>query len=181
SVARDDLEDQGAGWFVKVMGAIRERNPSTLIEVLTPDFRGDRDCIKTVVDANPICYNHNIETIRRLSAPVRRGAGYDQSLGVLKTVKEFNPSMVTKSGLMLGHGETKDELIEAMQDLQTVGCDSLTMGQYLQPSLDHRPVERYWTPEEFDEMGAIARELGFKHVRSGPLVRSSYHASEMVE
>ncbi|MGK7912751.1 MAG: lipoyl synthase [Synechococcus sp.] len=181
SVARDDLEDQGAGWFVNVMNAIRERNPGTLIEVLTPDFRGDRNCIKTVADANPICYNHNIETVRRLSAPVRRGAGYDQSLGVLKAVKEFTPSMMTKSGLMLGHGETKDELIEAFHDLLAVGCDSLTMGQYLQPSLDHRPVERYWTPEEFDEMGEIARELGFKHVRSGPLVRSSYHASKMVE
>ncbi|MGK7908514.1 MAG: lipoyl synthase [Synechococcus sp.] len=181
SVARDDLDDQGAGWFEKVMQAIRERTPGTLIEVLTPDFRGDRACIKTVVDANPICFNHNIETVRRLSGPVRRGAKYERSLEVLRTVKELNPKMITKSGLMLGHGETQAELIEAMQDLLVVGCDRLTLGQYLQPSLDHRPVEKYWTPEEFDELGAIARELGFKHVRSGPLVRSSYHASEMVE
>ena len=181
SVARDDLEDQGAGWFVKVMSAIRDRNPGTLIEVLTPDFRGDRACIKTVVDANPICYNHNIETVRRLSGPVRRGAKYERSLDVLRAVKEFSPNTVTKSGLMLGHGENKPEIIEAMQDLLAVGCDRLTLGQYLQPSLDHRPVEKYWTPEEFDELGEIARKMGFKHVRSGPLVRSSYHAAEMLE
>ncbi|WP_017325194.1 lipoyl synthase [Synechococcus sp. PCC 7336] len=180
SVARDDLTDQGAGWFVQVMEAIRRRNPATLIEVLTPDFRGDRACIKTVVDANPICYNHNIETVRRLSGPVRRGAKYDRSLAVLRAVKEFAPTTTTKSGLMLGHGETKAEVIEAMQDLLAIGCDRLTLGQYLQPSLEHRLVAKYWTPAEFDEMGAIARELGFKHVRSGPLVRSSYHAAEMV-
>ena len=181
SVARDDLEDQGAGWFVKVMAAIRERNPGTAIEVLTPDFRGDLTCIKTVVDADPICYNHNIETVRRLSGPVRRGAKYERSLDVLRVVKEFQPNMMTKSGLMLGHGETKAEIVEAMQDLLAVGCDRLTLGQYLRPSLEHRPVEKYWTPAEFDEMGAIAREMGFTHVRSGPLVRSSYHAAEMVE
>lgn len=181
SVARDDLPDQGAGWFVKVMEAVRSRCPDTSIEVLIPDFRGDRDCIATVVAARPVCFNHNIETVRRLSTPVRRGAKYDRSLDVLRIAKALRPEMMTKSGIMLGHGETRDELLETMQDLLDVGCDRLTLGQYLQPSLEHRPVQQYWTPAEFDELGDIARSLGFKHVRSGPLVRSSYHASEMVE
>ncbi len=180
SVARDDLDDQGAGWFVKVIEAIRERRPEVQIEVLTPDFRGDHQCIQTVVAAKPVCYNHNIETVRRLSQAVRRSSGYDQSLKVLTTVKALDPEMVTKSGLMLGHGETREEVIETLQDLLAVGCDRVTLGQYLQPSLAHRPVDRYWTPAEFDELGDTARQMGFKHVRSGPLVRSSYHASEMV-
>ncbi|MEM6447167.1 MAG: lipoyl synthase [Cyanobacteria bacterium P01_D01_bin.123] len=180
SVARDDLPDQGAGWFVKVMAAVRSRCPDTAIEVLIPDFRGDRGCIAIVVGANPVCFNHNIETVRRLSNPVRRGAKYDRSLDVLRVAKELNPEMTTKSGIMLGHGETRDELLETMQDLLAVGCDRLTLGQYLQPSLEHRPVQRYWTPTEFDELGDVARSMGFRHVRSGPLVRSSYHASDMV-
>ncbi|MCF2969903.1 lipoyl synthase [Synechococcus sp. Nb3U1] len=179
SVARDDLPDQGSGRFVEVMQAIRQRCPGTLIEVLTPDFRGDRDCIARVVAAQPICYNHNIETVRRLSQAVRRSSGYDLSLKVLKTVKELAPNLATKSGLMLGHGETRAEVLETLQDLLAVGCNRLTLGQYLQPSLAHRPVERYWTPEEFQELGQIARQMGFQQVRSGPLVRSSYHASEM--
>jgi lipoic acid synthetase len=179
SVARDDLPDQGAGWFVKVMAAIRQRCPQTQIEVLTPDFRGDRDCLATVLAAQPVCYNHNIETIRRLSQSVRRSSGYDLSLHVLRTVKQLDPSIPTKSGLMLGHGETEAEVIETLQDLRQVDCDRLTLGQYLQPSLEHRPVSRYWTPEEFDHLGAIARSMGFSQVRSGPLVRSSYHAAEM--
>jgi lipoic acid synthetase len=181
SVARDDLADQGAGWFVAVMEAVRERNPGTLIEVLTPDFRGDRACIQTVVNAQPACYNHNIETVRRLTGPVRRGAQYERSLDLLRAVKDFDPTVPTKSGLMLGHGETQGEILEALQDLLDVGCDRLTLGQYLQPSLEHRPVQKYWTPEEFDELGTIARQMGFEHVRSGPLVRSSYHAADMVE
>lgn len=179
SVARDDLSDQGSGRFVEVMQAIRQCCPGTLIEVLTPDFRGDRDCIARVVAAQPICYNHNIETVRRLSQTVRRSSGYDLSLKVLKTVKELAPNLATKSGLMLGHGETRAEVLETLQDLLAVGCNRLTLGQYLQPSLAHRPVERYWTPEEFQELGQIARQMGFQQVRSGPLVRSSYHASEM--
>jgi lipoic acid synthetase len=184
-VARDDLPDHGASWFVKVMDTIRQINPGTDIEVLTPDFWGglggeaaQAERVQTVVAAQPACYNHNLETVKRLQGPVRRGAKYDRSLRVLALVKEANPEIPTKSGLMVGHGEIEAELIEAMADLRQVGCDRLTLGQYMRPSLDHRPVERYWTPEEFDHLGDIAREMGFSHVRSGPLVRSSYHAGE---
>ncbi|PSN10911.1 lipoyl synthase [filamentous cyanobacterium CCT1] len=185
SVARDDLPDHGAGWFVQVMETMRQVNPGTEIEVLTPDFwggttrdTGQADRVRTVVAAKPACYNHNLETVRRLQDPVRRGAKYDRSLRVLALVKECDPTIPTKSGLMVGHGETEAELIETMQDLRAVGCDRITLGQYMRPSLDHRPVDRYWTPAEFDRLGDIARELGFEHVRSGPLVRSSYHAGE---
>lgn len=192
SVARDDLPDQGAGWFVATMEAIRQMNPETEIEVLTADFwggRGDgeetpadlqRQRVATVVDAHPACYNHNIETVRRLQGRVRRGAQYERSLNVLCLVKALNPTIPTKSGLMLGHGETEAEVIEAMVDLRNVGCDRLTLGQYMRPSLQHLPVQKYWTPEEFEQLGAIARDIGFSHVRSGPLVRSSYHAGERV-
>jgi lipoic acid synthetase len=192
SVARDDLPDQGAGWFVATMESIRQLNPETEIEVLTADFwggRGDgeetpadlqRQRVATVVDAHPACYNHNIETVRRLQGRVRRGAQYERSLNVLCLVKALNPTIPTKSGLMLGHGETEAEVIEAMVDLRNVGCDRLTLGQYMRPSLQHLPVQKYWTPEEFEQLGAIARDIGFAHVRSGPLVRSSYHAGERV-
>jgi len=173
SVARDDLPDQGASVFVETMTAIRRRLPDTQIEVLTPDFRGDPTCIETVVRAEPVCYNHNLETVSRLQGPVRRGATYERSLGVLKLVKGLNPKIATKSGLMLGVGETREEVIETLHDLRQVDCDRLTLGQYLRPSLAHLPVARYWHPQEFDELAAIARDLGFKHVRSGPLVRSS--------
>jgi lipoic acid synthetase len=190
SVARDDLPDQGASWFAATMAAIRETNPHTQIEVLTPDFWGGRSAdpeaaaemqqqrISTVVAAQPACYNHNIETVRRLQGPVRRGAKYERSLQVLQVVKDLNPQIPTKSGLMLGHGETESEVIEAMRDLRAVDCDRLTLGQYMRPSLEHLPVQRYWTPAEFEQLGAIARQMGFAHVRSGPLVRSSYHAGE---
>lgn len=184
SVARDDLPDQGAGWFAATMAAIRAVSPNTDIEVLTPDFRGDRNLIATVVDAHPVCYNHNLETVRRLQGPVRRGAKYERSLKVLATVKELAPKndvipiIATKSGLMLGLGETEAEIIETMEDLRAVGCDRITLGQYMRPSLNHLPVQKYWHPEEFDRLGEIARSLGFSHVRSGPLVRSSYHAGE---
>lgn len=185
SVARDDLPDHGAGWFVKTMETIRAHNPGTEIEVLTPDFWGgkggieaQRDRLSQVVRAQPACYNHNVETVGRLQGPVRRGAQYDRSLAVLQYVKALDASIPTKSGLMLGHGETEAEVIETMQDLRAVGCDRLTLGQYLRPSLAHLPVQKYWTPAEFDQLGAIARDLGFAHVRSGPLVRSSYHAGE---
>lgn len=184
SVARDDLPDQGAGWFAATMAAIRTVSPNTDIEVLTPDFRGDRNLIATVVEAQPVCYNHNLETVRRLQGPVRRGAKYERSLQVLATVKELAPKndvipiIATKSGLMLGLGETEAEIIETMEDLRAVGCDRITLGQYMRPSLNHLPVQKYWHPEEFDRLGEIARSLGFSHVRSGPLVRSSYHAGE---
>jgi lipoyl synthase len=178
AVARDDLPDQGAGGFAQTMKAIRQLNPDIKIEVLTPDFRGDLTCIETVLDANPVCFNHNLETVRRLQGPVRRGAKYERSLFVLETVKRLRPDVAAKSGLMLGLGETEAEIVEAMTDLRDVGCDRLTLGQYLRPSLAHLPVEKYWHPSEFDCLGDIARSMGFSHVRSGPLVRSSYHAGE---
>jgi lipoyl synthase len=185
SVARDDLADGGAGWFVKVMTTIRAKNPQTQIEVLTPDFWSGKEAaiaqrtrVATVVAAQPACYNHNLETIKRLQAPVRRGAKYDRSLDVLRFVKELDQTIPTKSGLMLGLGETEAEVIEAMQDLRSINCDRLTIGQYMRPSLAHLPVQKYWTPAEFEHLGKIAKDLGFSHVRSAPLVRSSYHAGE---
>ena len=183
SVARDDLADGGAGWFATVMAAVRQVNPDTQIEVLTPDFwsglsgdAGQAERVATVVAARPACYNHNIETVQRLQGVVRRGAKYGRSLQVLRLVKTLDATIPTKSGLMLGHGETEAEILDALQDLRAVECDRLTLGQYMRPSLDHLPVQKYWTPEEFERLGAIARDLGFSHVRSGPLVRSSYHA-----
>jgi lipoyl synthase len=185
SVARDDLPDQGAGWFVRTIETIRQVNPQTQIEVLTPDFWGglgaeeaQQERVAMVVAAKPACYNHNIETVKRLQAPVRRGAKYERSLRVLQLVKALDPTIPTKSGLMLGHGETQTEVLEAFLDLRQVGCDRVTLGQYMRPSLQHLPVQKYWTPEEFEQLGAMAREMGFAHVRSGPLVRSSYHAGE---
>ncbi|MCH9055299.1 lipoyl synthase [Synechococcus sp. PCC 6716] len=182
SVARDDLPDQGAGQFVATIQAIRQQRPQAQIEVLTPDFRMDhrrlsqRDCIAQIVALDPACYNHNLETVARLQKPVRRGATYESSLRVLATVKALNPQIPTKSGLMLGLGESEAEIVATLKDLRAVGCDRLTLGQYLPPSLNHLPVVKYWHPEEFERLGEIARELGFSHVRSGPLVRSSYHA-----
>jgi len=189
SVARDDLPDGGAGCFVATIAAIRQANPNTQVEVLTPDFWGGREAetlpeelqarrVAEVVAAKPACYNHNIETVSRLQGVVRRGARYDRSLRVLQRVKQLDNRMPTKSGLMLGHGETEAEVVQALADLRAVGCDRLTLGQYLRPSLAHLPVQTYWTPAEFNRLGAIARSMGFSHVRSGPLVRSSYHASE---
>lgn len=186
SVARDDLPDGGASQFALAIAKIAQLNHQTKIEVLTPDFwggKGDgekqqRDRIATVVAQKPVCYNHNIETVERLQAIVRRGAKYERSLRVLKIVKELDPQIATKSGLMLGHGETVAEIVTAMADLRAVGCDRITLGQYMRPSLEHLPVRKYWTPDEFDELGKTAREMGFTHVRSGPLVRSSYHAGE---
>lgn len=188
SVARDDLADAGAGCFVETMNAIRRLNPETQIEVLTADFWGGQgggnpqelqyQRIATVVQAQPACYNHNVETVQRLQPPVRRGAKYQRSLDVLRIVKQLDPQIPTKSGLMLGHGETEAEIIQTLEDLRGVGCDRITLGQYMRPSLEHLPVQKYWTPDEFERLGAIATNLGFAHVRSGPLVRSSYHAGE---
>ncbi|WP_009634585.1 lipoyl synthase [Synechocystis sp. PCC 7509] len=186
SVARDDLPDGGASWFAKVIAKIRCLNPETQIEVLTSDFWGGKESsqeawrsrIATVVEQNPVCYNHNIETVKRLQGRVRRGAKYDRSMQVLQIVKQLAPQITTKSGLMLGHGETQTEVIAAMADLRSVECDRLTIGQYMRPSLAHLPVQKYWTPEEFTQLGEIARNMGFSHVRSAPLVRSSYHAGE---
>jgi|SRR5579883_956407 len=188
SVARDDLPDQGAEWFARTIAQIHHSNPAVQVEVLTPDFWGGREGgdpdaqqqerIAVVVNARPACYNHNIETVKRLQGPVRRGAKYARSLRVLETVKALDPTIPTKSGLMLGHGETNAEIIETLMDLRAVGCDRVTIGQYMRPSLEHLPVQKYWTPEEFERLGDIARDMGFAHVRSGPLVRSSYHAGE---
>ncbi|MBW4614574.1 MAG: lipoyl synthase [Desmonostoc vinosum HA7617-LM4] len=186
SVARDDLPDQGAGHFVQTIATIRQLNPETQIEVLTPDFwggagageAGQRQRIAAVATAKPACFNHNIETVRRLTRAVRRGAKYDHSLRVLAMIKEIDPTIPTKSGLMLGHGETIAEVVETMTDLRAVECDRITIGQYMRPSLEHLPVQKYWTPEEFAQLGQIASQMGFSHVRSAPLVRSSYHAGE---
>ena len=189
AVARDDLNDHGASLFTSTMAAIRARNPFIAIEVLTPDFWGgvadadravaaQRERLSTVLAAEPVCFNHNLETVERLQGEVRRGATYQRSLALLAASRELAPSTPTKSGLMLGLGETREEVIAAMHDLRAVDCQRLTLGQYLRPSLAHLPVQRYWTPEEFDELGAVAQSLGFAQVRSGPLVRSSYHAAD---
>ena len=179
AVARDDLDDGGAEHFQKTIEAIRLLNPGIIIEVLTPDFQDDDESIEMVLQARPHIFNHNLETIRRLTPSVRHRATYDRSLSVLGKVKQrMGASMHTKSGMMLGLGETEAEVLEAMRDLRRVSCDILTLGQYLQPTLQQRPVEEFVTPAQFDSYGAMARELGFVHVASGPMVRSSYHADD---
>jgi len=179
AVARDDLPDGGAGHFVETIRAVRALNPGIVIEVLTPDFN-DRDAaIDAVLSANPHIFNHNLETVRRLTPAVRSRATYDRSLRVLGKVKAKRAQTIyTKSGLMLGLGETEAEVDAALADLRRVGCDLLTLGQYLQPSLEHLPVFDFITPAQFDAYGQRARALGFVHVASGPMVRSSYHADE---
>ena len=137
-----------------------------------------RERLATVLAAQPVCFNHNLETVQRLQGEVRRGATYERSLGLLAAARELAPEIPTKSGLMLGLGESRDEVIATLKDLRSVDCQRITLGQYLRPSLVHIPVARYWTPQEFDELGDVARELGFAQVRSGPLVRSSYHAAD---
>ena len=189
SVARDDLYDHGACLFTATIAAIRERIPHTSIEVLTPDFWGgfvdkadaikaQKDRLTKVLSAKPICFNHNLETVKRLQKEVRRGATYQRSLDLLRMASELAPNIPTKSGIMLGLGETRKEIIETLKDLRSVNCQRITLGQYLRPSLAHIPVQRYWTPKEFDEFAKIAQGLGFRKVSSGPLVRSSYHAEE---
>jgi len=189
AVARDDLEDHGACLFTGTMAAIRRRDPGVQIEVLTPDFwGGHRDeaegraaqarRLALVLAAEPVCFNHNLETVERLQGEVRRGATYRRSLGLLAAARRQAPHLPTKSGLMLGLGETAAEVEQAMADLRAVDCQRLTLGQYLRPSLAHMPVARYWQPEEFEALAETARRLGFAQVRSGPLVRSSYHAAE---
>ena len=189
AVARDDLEDHGACLFTGTMAAIRRRDADVQIEVLTPDFwGGHRDeaegraaqakRLALVLAAEPVCFNHNLETVQRLQGEVRRGATYRRSLGLLAAARQQAPHIPTKSGLMLGLGETAAEVEEAMADLRAIDCQRLTLGQYLRPSLAHMPVDRYWQPEEFEALAATARRLGFDQVRSGPLVRSSYHAAE---
>jgi len=178
SVTRDDLPDGGAEHFFRSVLAVRERTGAT-VEVLTPDFLGNRAAIERVIEARPEVFNHNTETVPRLYHRVRRNADYRRTLDLLRQVKASAPGMTTKSGLMLGLGETVDELLDVLADLRRVGCDILTLGQYLQPTLEHLPVERFVPPEEFDEIGGLARGMGFAMVASGPFVRSSYHAGEM--
>jgi lipoic acid synthetase len=179
AVARDDLADGGAEHFRLTIEAVRAANPGIVIEVLVPDFLDQDSSIDTVLAANPQIYNHNLETVRRLTPAVRSRATYDRSLSVLGKVKaRRGEATVTKSGLMLGLGETEDELMTAMADLRQVRCDILTLGQYLQPTLRHLPVVEFIPPAQFAEYGARARELGFRHVASGPMVRSSYHADD---
>lgn len=182
AVARDDLKDEGAGHFARCVRAIRAACPTTTIEVLPADFHARRDCVAALCDAGPDLYNHNLEMVERLQPLYRRQGGYRRSLDVLRIVRELAPQTLTKSGLMTGLGETTEELRQAMRDLRDAGCDVLTIGQYLQPTRDgHAPVARYYSPEEFDELGAFGRELGFVSVASGPFVRSSYNASEVFE
>ena len=176
SVTRDDLPDEGATQFAKTVKAIKSLCPSTTVEVLTPDFHAHRELIAVVVDAKPDVYNHNVETVPRLQKLARPQASYERSLKVLETVKELAPKMLTKSGLMVGLGETTDEVVQVLKDLREVGCDIVTIGQYLQPTKKHLPVARYVAPEEFAELERIGYELGFKYVFSGPFVRSSYLA-----
>ncbi|HEV8061872.1 MAG TPA: lipoyl synthase [Gemmataceae bacterium] len=179
SVTRDDLPDGGADHFRRTILAVRERTGAA-VEVLTPDFLGDWQAVDCVLSAAPEVYNHNMETVPRLYKKVRGRADYQRSLDLLAHVKKSKPQTVTKSGLMLGLGETTEELLDVLADLRAVACDTLTLGQYLAPTLKHIPVKRFVPPAEFDELAQMARGLGFTHVASGPLVRSSYHADEMV-
>ena len=177
-VTRDDLPDGGADHFYECVLAVRERTGAA-VEVLTSDFRGSRAAISRVVEARPDVFNHNTETVPRLYERVRRNADYQRTLDLLKQVKDEAPEMPTKSGLMLGLGETMDEVLDVAADLRSIGVEMLTIGQYLQPSPQQLPVERFVPPEEFDEIGRLCRQLGFTLVASGPFVRSSYHAGEM--
>jgi lipoic acid synthetase len=180
SVDRDDLPDGGAGIFAQTIRAIRARAPGCAVEVLTPDFRGQEMPLARVVDARPDVFNHNVETVPRLYPKARRGSDFARSCRVLLNAKRMDPSVVTKSGLMVGLGETFDELLEAFAALREQEVEVLTVGQYLRPSEDHLPVARYWTPDEFADLEHEAYALGFASVASGPLVRSSYHADEQV-
>jgi len=179
AVARDDLKDGGAEHFRQTIEAVRKLNPGTIIEVLVPDFNDSDASVENVLSANPNIFNHNLETVQRLTPSVRHRATYDRSLTVLRKVKEKRGDTIfTKSGMMLGLGEREEEVTVAMEDLRRAGCDILTLGQYLQPTLEHLPVIEFVSPEQFAAFGKAAREMGFVHVASGPMVRSSYHADE---
>lgn len=181
SVTRDDLPDGGAQVYAECMAAIRRRVPGCGIEVLIPDFQGSPEALATVMQARPDVLNHNVETIPRLYPRVRPQADYAQSLGVLRRAKEMTPGGITKSGMMLGLGEEREEIIQVMDDLREIRCDLLTIGQYLRPSSDHLPIQRHWTPDEFQELAELGEKMGFSHVEAGPLVRSSYHARSQAE
>jgi len=181
SVTRDDLPDGGAGHFAETIKEIRKKIPDTFVEVLIPDFKGDFNALQTVIKAHPDVLNHNLETVPRLYASVRPGALYRRSLDLLKQAKQIDPTIPTKSGLMLGLGEASGEIEKTLKDLLDSGCSILTLGQYLQPTREHLLVERFIPPEEFDYWKEIALEMGFSAVASGPFVRSSYHAKELFE
>ncbi len=178
SVDRDDLNDGGSNHFYKVINQTRKVNPKTTIEVLTPDFLRKGDAYKKVLDANPDVFNHNIETVPSLYLKVRPGSRYFSSLELLKNAKKINNNVFTKSGIMVGLGETRDEILQVMDDLKSADVDFLTIGQYLQPSARHFPLDRYYLPEEFNELASVAKSKGFLLVSSSPLTRSSYHADE---
>ena len=178
SVDRDDLEDGGSNHFYEVINQVRKTNPNTTIEVLTPDFLRKGDAYKKVLEANPDVFNHNIETVPSLYLKVRPGSRYFASLELLKNVKKINKKVFTKSGIMVGLGETRDEILQVMDDLKSADVDFLTIGQYLQPSVKHFPLDRYYSPDEFKDLGNIAKAKGFLLVSSSPLTRSSYHADE---
>ena len=179
SVTRDDLCDGGASQFVKVINILRENRSGAIVEVLIPDFRGSAEALKSVVEARPQVINHNVETVPRLYPDVRPGAAYRRSLDLLFTAKNLNSEIITKSGLMLGLGETREEVVEVMKDLREANCDLLTLGQYLQPSAKHHPVIRFVSPEEFSRYRDIGKDMGFNEVAAAPLVRSSFKAGEL--
>jgi lipoic acid synthetase len=181
SVTRDDLTDGGASCFAETVAAIREHMPEALIEILVPDFRGDRSSLRIVLEAGPHVLNHNVETVPRLYPVARPEASYDRSLGLLRRSGEIKAMIPTKSGLMLGLGETDDEIETTLRDIVDTGCSILTLGQYLQPSKKHLPVERFVPPDEFDKWRDYAHRIGFSAVASGPFVRSSYRARELYE
>tara|TARA_Y100001978_G_scaffold70740_1_gene63559 strand:- start:5783 stop:6682 length:900 start_codon:yes stop_codon:yes gene_type:complete len=187
SVARDDLNDHGAIFFTSTIDEIRKINPKTKIEVLTPDLWGggksfeerlilQKERLKKILDKDPVCFNHNLETVERLQKEVRRGANYKSSINLLKLSKEMAPNIDTKSGIMLGLGESLDEIKKTILDLKKAKCDQITIGQYLRPSLNHLPVKKYWEPDEFKYIDIFSKKIGFKKVSCGPLIRSSYHA-----
>jgi lipoic acid synthetase len=181
SVDRDDLPNGGAEMFAAVVRETRQRSPGTSVELLIPDFKGSEAALRIVVDAKPDILNHNLETVSRLYRIARPGGRYERALELIGRIKRMDPGMLSKSGVMVGLGEQWDELLTAIRDLRSVGCDILTIGQYLRPSATHMPVARYYTPEEFGQLKDYAESLGFRHALSGPLVRSSYHAWEQAE
>ncbi|SFJ60379.1 lipoic acid synthetase [Halobacillus dabanensis] len=180
AVARDDLNDGGAAVFAETVKAIRRRVPGCTVEILPSDMKGDYESLHTLMEGEPDIFNHNIETVRRLTKKVRARAMYDRSLELLRRVKEIRPNTPTKSSIMVGLGETKEEIVQAMDDLLAHNVDIMTIGQYLQPTKKHLNVERYYHPDEFEELKQIALEKGFRHCEAGPMVRSSYHADEQV-
>ena len=178
AVNRDDLDDGGAGVFAACIRQVRAAVPGCRVEVLIPDFQGNWDALATVIDAAPQVLNHNIESVARVFRRVRPKGDYRQSLELLRRAKKIDPQLPTKSGIIVGMGETRDELLQTMQDLRAVDCDLLTVGQYLRPSIKHIAIDRFYTPAEFDEIRQAGAAMGFKHIAAGPLVRSSYHADE---